>query len=262
MSAIVWADIDRDVVTVQGDDAGAFLHSQLANDISSLAVGSSIHSLLLEPTGQVTALVRVTRHDDTMFTLDVESGLGQSLITRLQRFVLRSKVVMSLSDWKVRAFRGDNAVSAVGDGPGRAIPYWGGADAIDVIAETSALPIVGEETEVPHIDMYRVDAQWPRVGADILVGDIPATTGVIGVAVSFSKGCYPGQELVERMDSRGANAPVRVVAISRDDVGVGSRVQSEGADVGTVTSIGFTRALARVARGASVGVDLPPSHEY
>ena len=260
MSTIVWADIDRDVVIVQGDDAGAFLHSQLANDVSSLAVGSSIHSLLLEPTGQVTALVRVTRHDDTTFTLDVETGLGQSLVTRLQRFVLRSKVVMTLSDWKVRAFRGDNAVSVVGDGPGRAVPYWGGADAIDVIAEASALPAVGEETEVPHIDMFRVDAQWPRVGADILVGDIPATTGVVSIAVSFSKGCYPGQELVERMDSRGANAPVRVVALSKDGVGVGSRIQADGTDVGTVTSIGFTRALARVARGASIGVDLSPPH--
>jgi len=47
MSAIVWADIDRDVVIVEGDDAAAFLHSQLANDIASLAMGSSIHSLLL-----------------------------------------------------------------------------------------------------------------------------------------------------------------------------------------------------------------------
>jgi tRNA-modifying protein YgfZ len=118
MSAVVWADIDRDVVIVEGDDAASFLHSQLANDISSLAVGSSVHSLLLEPTGQVTALVRVTRHSDTVFTLDVEAGLGASLITRLQRFVLRAKVVMRLSDWAVRAFRGDNAVTAVGQGPG------------------------------------------------------------------------------------------------------------------------------------------------
>lgn len=258
MSAIVWADIDRDVVIVEGDDSAAFLHSQLANDIASLAVGSSIHSLLLEPTGQVTALVRVTRHHDTVFTLDVEAGLGASLITRLQRFVLRAKVVMRVSDWAVRAFRGDSAVAAVGQGSGRAVPYWGGDDAVDVIGEASDLPVIGEETEVPHIDMYRVDAQWPRVGLDILVGDIPATTGVISVAVSFSKGCYPGQELVERMDSRGANAPVRVVALSRDGIGVGARLQADGNDVGTVTSIGFSRALARVARGASIGVDLSP----
>jgi hypothetical protein len=60
------------------------------------------------------------------------------------------------------------------------------------------------------------------------------------------------------MDSRGANAPVRVVALSRDGIGVGARLQADGKDVGTVTSIGFTRALARVARGASIGVELSP----
>lgn len=252
MSEIVWADIERDVVIVQGDDAGTFLHSQLANDIASLAVGNSIHSLLLEPTGQVTALLRVTRHVDTVYTLDVDAGFGESLITRLQRFVLRSKVAMRMSDWKVRAFRGEGAVAVVGPGVGRAIPYWGGADAVDVIAEAEQLPVHGAETEVPHIDMFRVDAKWPRLGVDILVGDIPATTGVVSDAVSFTKGCYPGQELVERMDSRGADAPVLVVSIPRDGVGVGSRVQFEGKDVGTVTSIGFSLALARVARGGFI----------
>ena len=252
MSEIVWADIERDVVIVQGDDAGTFLHSQLANDIESLAVGNSIHSLLLEPTGQVTALLRVTRHVDTVYTLDVDAGFGESLITRLQRFVLRSKVAMRMSDWKVRAFRGEGAVAVVGSGVGRAIPYWGGADAVDVIADAEQLPVHGAETEVPHIDMFRVDAKWPRLGVDILVGDIPATTGVVSDAVSFTKGCYPGQELVERMDSRGADAPVLVVSIPRDGVGVGSRVQFEGKDVGTVTSIGFSLALARVARGGFI----------
>lgn len=170
MSTLVWADIERDVVIVQGDDAGAFLHSQLANDIASLAVGSSVHSLLLEPTGQVTALVRVTRHVDTVYTLDVDAGFGESLITRLQRFVLRSKVAMRMSDWKVRAFRGPDAVATVGAGVGRAVPYRGGDTAIDVIAEASQLPVFGEETEAPHIDMFRVDAEWPRLGVDILVG--------------------------------------------------------------------------------------------
>jgi ABC-type transporter Mla subunit MlaD len=54
--------------------------------------------------------------------------------------------------------------------------------------------------------------------------------------------------------------PVDLNALSKDGVGVGSRIQADGTDVGTVTSIGFTRALARVARGASIGVDLSPPH--
>ncbi|NBU16578.1 MAG: hypothetical protein EBS48_06120, partial [Actinobacteria bacterium] len=86
--ALVHADLPRDVVIVQGDDAAQFLHSQLAQDIASVPVGGSVHSLLLAPTGHVVALVRVVRHVDTVFTLDVEQGFGEKVIARLQRFVL------------------------------------------------------------------------------------------------------------------------------------------------------------------------------
>jgi folate-binding Fe-S cluster repair protein YgfZ len=94
------------------------------------------------------------------------------------------------------------------------------------------------------------------MGVDILVGDIPGTSGVLSVAVSFTKGCYPGQELVERMDSRGTAAPVVVRSLPSDGLGVGSRLSEESKDVGTVTSVGIAKALARVARGASVGEPL------
>lgn len=253
---VVWADAERDVVLVMGDDAATFLHSQLAQDISSLAVGQSAHSLLLEPTGHITTLLRVTRHEGTVFTLDTDEGHGAAIINRLQRFVLRSKVSLSVSDWRVRSFRGQNAVALVGAGAGRATPGWGGADAIDVIGPVNDLPNVGEETEPGHIDALRVESRWPRVGVDVLVGDIPATAGVTSVAVSFTKGCYPGQELVERMDSRGASAPVVLRVIPRDGVGVGVRVEKEGQFLGTVTSVGITVAMARLDRNSTIGEPL------
>ena len=54
----------------------------------------------------------------------------------------------------------------------------------------------------------RIDAVWPAMGSEIAPGEtIPAETGITEVAVSFTKGCYPGQELVERMDSRAARRP-------------------------------------------------------
>ena len=252
----MWADIARDVVIVQGDDAQTFLHSQLANDIASLAVGASIHSLLLEPTGHVAALVRVVRHEDTVFTLDVDAGFADAVIVRLQRFVLRAKVTMRRSDWVVRAFRGPEAVSHIGDGAGRAVPYWGSTEEIDVVGDASLLPSIGENTEPERIDYVRADARWPKLGVDILVGDIPGTTGVLSVAVSFTKGCYPGQELVERMDSRGTTAPVVVRALSREGLGVGARVMENDKSVGTVTSIGSRTALARIARTSTIGEPL------
>ena len=256
MTNIVWADIAREVIVVQGDDAQTFLHSQLANDIASLDVGTSIHSLLLEPTGHVSALVRVVRHENTVFTLDVEAGFADAVIARLQRFVLRAKVTMSRSDWVVRAFRGPDAVHVVGVVPGRAVPYWDSADEIDVVGDVSQLPTMGEATEPEHIDYSRADARWPKLGVDVLVGDIPGTTGILSVAVSFTKGCYPGQELVERMDSRGTTAPVVIRALPREGLGVGARVMENDQSVGTVTSIGAHIALARISRTSTAGEPL------
>ena len=256
MSAVVWADVARDVVTVRGADAGSFLHSQLAQDIAPLEIGASVHSLLLEPTGHLVAIVRVIRHEENLYTLDVEKGFGQSLIDRLKRFILRSDVALELTDWSVRAFRGEGTENLAFVGHCAAASYWTPDQGVDVVGELAHLPEAGDKTETEHIDMFRVDAQWPQLGTDVLVGDIPATTGVVAVSVSFTKGCYPGQELVERMDSRGTSAPVVVRAFSRDGVGVGSRVLDDGKDVGTITSVGFTRALGRCSRQSTVGEPL------
>ena len=251
--SIVWADIDRDVVRVEGSDAASFLHSQLAQDISQVAVGQTVHSLLLEPTGHVCALVRVVRHSDIVFTLDADAGHGLAIIDRLKRFILRSAVTMTISNWQVRAFRGIGAELEVGDIPGRAVHGWGLPGAVDVIGEVESLPVIGEQTEPEHIEMLRVESRWPRLGIDILVGDIPATSGVLASTVSFSKGCYPGQELVERMDSRSASAPVVLKIISRDGVGVGMRIDEGGKFMGTVTSVGQTIAFARLDRNSTLG---------
>jgi tRNA-modifying protein YgfZ len=256
MSTLVWADIARDVVAVRGTDAVGFLHSQLAQDIAQLQVGSSVHSLLLEPTGHVVAIVRAIRHEENVLTLDVERGFGQSLIDRLKRFILRSDVALELTDWSVRGFRGDGVSTHSFAGHLAVTAYWTPSQGVDVVAPFALLPEVGEKTEAEHIDMFRVDAQWPQLGTDVLVGDIPATTGVVTATVSFTKGCYPGQELVERMDSRGTTAPVVVRAMARDGVGVGTRLQEDGKDVGTITSIGFTRALGRCSRQSTVGEPL------
>ncbi len=248
MTGIVRADLARDVVIVQGDDAGTFLHSQLAQDVASIPVGGSAHSLLLAPTGHVTALVRVVRHVDTVYTLDVESGFGEKVVARLQRYVLRSKVTMRASDWVVRAFRGPGALGAVGRVPGLATAWWGGDDSVDVVARAEDLPVRGTAVDASVIETMRTDARWPSMGTDIEEGDVPAGTGVLAVAVSFTKGCYPGQELVERMDSRNSSAPVVLRAVPAGDAPAGC----------TVTSRGSVWSIVRAPRGTDAGEPLRP----
>jgi folate-binding protein YgfZ len=249
-STLLWADLERDVIDVSGADALTFLHSQLANDINTISIGETVHSLLLEPTGHVVALVRVVRQDEDLVTLDAEHGYGETIIARLSKFVLRAKVSMVLSNKKVRAIRGHDAwavaTSAVGDSVVVARPWWNDPDAADVIALDDDLPQIGEHIDAVTIDACRVDAGWPRMGVDIQAGDIPAATGVIAASVSFHKGCYPGQELVERMDSRGTVAPVVLRAFHiGDDVN----------DI-DVTSRGQQCVLARVKRSDVRGAEL------
>ena len=205
----------RDHVVVAGPDALTYLQSQLAQDVRELAVGETRWTLVLEPTGKVESLARITRTADDRFDLDTDAGFGDALAARLNRFKIR-------------------------------------VDA-DVVVQPAASP----EPSADH-ESARVAAGWPRMGHEIVPGEtIPAVTGVVPIAVSFTKGCYPGQELVERMDSRGADAPrlLRVVDVQAG-ASVGDPVHdAAGAEVGTITSLSPTGAvaLALVKRGVDVG---------
>lgn len=122
---------------------------------------------------------------------------------------------------------------------------------VEAVTATSMSPAI-------EFELARIAAGWPRMGHEIEPGaTIPATTGVVMLAVNFQKGCYPGQELVERMDSRGADAPrsLRIVDLSHG-AAVGDVVfDADGNEVGTVTSVSGDEGigLAYVKRGIDVG---------
>ena len=104
---------------------------------------------------------------------------------------------------------------------------------------------------IPADDDERIAAGWPSMGAEVVPGEtIPAETGLADVAVSFTKGCYPGQELVERMDSRGSTAPRHLAVLPRrpDDT-PGAAVLRDGVEIGRITSVGTTQVLAYIKRG-------------
>lgn len=125
---------------------------------------------------------------------------------------------------------------------------------IRVAAEVSLEPATGVID--PDSEVARIALGWPRHGAEIEPGvTIPAETGLIGAAISFSKGCYPGQELVERMASRAAAAPVSLRRVGVDPgTSAGAALSSDdGTEVGRVTSVAGEIALALVKRGVDIG---------
>ncbi len=99
----------------------------------------------------------------------------------------------------------------------------------------------------------RILAGIPAMGRELTAATIPAESGVLERSVSFSKGCYTGQELVARIDSRGGNVPHHVRGLRVDGgAAEGARIEHEGRDVGEITSAvadaGGTVALAVLAR--------------
>jgi folate-binding protein YgfZ len=93
------------------------------------------------------------------------------------------------------------------------------------------------------------------MGAEIVPGEtIPAGTGLSQLAVNFTKGCYPGQELVERMDSRAAEAPKSLRRLTVEaGTSPGDPVMDDDAEVGIITSVAGTAALGWVKRSSDVG---------
>lgn len=244
-----WIEVPRDVVRVVGPDAASYLQSQLSNDLRSMEVGDSLWSFLLQPTGKVDVLLRVWRHGEDEFVVDTDGGAGEAMVARLQRFKIRVKADIEPLAWRCIALRGDDVVAPEGSVVG-----WGGG--VDLLGPDVEPPVGAAPGSADELLAERIAAVWPAMEADG-VGEItpghtiPAETGITDVAVSFTKGCYPGQELVERMDSRGSSAPRLLQAVSVPaGTAPGDVYVVDGAEAGVVTSVLGTAALALVKRAA------------
>ena len=247
-----WTAVGRDVIRMTGPDASTYLHGQLSQATGSLAVGESTWSFLLQPTGKVEVLLRVWRVADESFVLDTDAGFGEVMTARLNRFKIRVKAEIEPLDWTCLALRGGPVDRSSVSG---SVVGWGGG--VDVLGADVKPPDGLAEGSAEDYADARIAACWPAMGAEIVPGEtIPAETGVVAEAVSFTKGCYPGQELVERMDSRGASAPRHLVVLQRGaaDV-VGGDAVLDGSAVGVITSVGTSQVIARVRRNVTVSAE-------
>jgi hypothetical protein len=237
---------------VEGRDALDYLHSQVSQDLRGLPVGDAVVTLVLEPTGKVVALARVLRSGDHAAIVDVDAGSGDALEERLRRFKIRVQAEISRIEWRCLAVRGQGAGAIRPNAGAVVVPaWWGDGTAVDLLGPAPQPPEGVPEGSPDDLERARVLAGWPSAGAEITASTIPAELGLESVAVSFTKGCYPGQELVERMDSRGASAPR---SLRRLTVAEGSRpgdpVLVDGVEVGVLTSVAGDAALALVKRSA------------
>ncbi len=171
----------------------------------------------------------MTRTDGQGFVLDVEGGYGEAVAARLRRFLLRSKVEMEHLAWRCLSLRG----AAVGEAAAGllavlaergvlALPFewngWAGIDLLgpeDVVlaADAGALPAGVLACGAEAVEACRIVSGIPAMGTELTGKTIAAEAGLVERTVSFTKGCYTGQELVARIDSRGSNVARRLVGI-------------------------------------------------
>ena len=215
-------------------------------------MGDSAPSLLLQPTGKVDAWLRATRTGEDEVLLDVDAGHGEAVRSRLQRFRLRTQVELELAQWSGLALRGPGAFDLPVPEGAVAVPArWPGVDGVDLLSGQE-LALAGVTlAEASDLEALRVECGVPAMGAELTDATIPAEAGqwLIDASVSFTKGCYTGQELVARIDSRGGNVPrpLRGLRVEADWVTPGAEVGAGDAVVGTVTSVAWSPVLGLVA---------------
>jgi tRNA-modifying protein YgfZ len=191
---------ERDFVRVEGPDACDYLQRMVSNDVEALRVGDSCPALLLTVKGRVIAPLVVWRRGGEDYLLLTEPGLGEPVRALLTRMRLRARCDIEPEEHSsVLVFGGD----------GIATDFPGTAEVLDSGLEPT---LAADELE-----LRRIEAGVPRWGREIDERILPAEAGLDRTHVSFSKGCYPGQEPIARLHYRGhVNRSLRVVELDEE----------------------------------------------
>jgi len=225
--------LDRGYVEVSGPEAAEFLERMVSNEVASLEPGEARPALLLTPKSRIVAPLRVVREGPESFLLITEAALAESVGSTLLRARFAAKCEI-----EPKPYRGYLQLGA-GEGI-RNDDY--GVEAFESWAEEERDAVEpGEELE-----RLRIEAGTPAWGRELDETILPAEAGLDETHVSFTKGCYPGQEPIARLHYRGhANRGLRVLEIDEAPAPETEVVYGEKA-VGRVTSSVPGLALAYV----------------
>lgn len=283
----------RGRVRFEGPDAASFLQALLSNDVLHVAQGRGVYATWLTPLGRMIADIEILRRGDAFLGL-VADGMGPALAARFDQLIFSESVVVTdeSSAWTEIAVTGARAAAIVagalaidsaalealpelglieagaalvirgGDSPWPMFRILAPASDRDAIAAAlaahGAVPMTGDLA-----DTLRVEARRPAWGRDLSTDTIPLEAGLLERAISTSKGCYVGQEIIIRILHRGGGRVARRLmlvvfdAATTDPIPAGTNLFLEGRAAGRVTTsvsspaAGRVIALAYVQRDAS-----------
>jgi folate-binding protein YgfZ len=273
----------RGKLLVTGPDAADYLQGQLTNDIEELAPGEGQYAALLDRKGHIQADMRVLRLGPDWIWIDTEPETSEVVRRHLETYKIGREVEVEDAGEQraILSLIGPASVAVAATASpalhateaatvhGVECVVVGGEDGIDLIApgdeagrlRDGLLAAGAADVDAEAAEIFRIERGRPRFGAEMSTATMPAEAGIVDAAVSFTKGCYIGQEPVARLHHRGR--PNRHLRGLRLDgrARAGDALRLGDREVGRVGSfcVSPTRgpiALAIIRREAEPGAEL------
>ncbi|RMH04434.1 MAG: aminomethyl transferase family protein [Nitrospirae bacterium] len=276
----------RGKLLVVGDDRISWLQSILSNDLRPLQPGQGLYSTLMSHKGKILTYVRVYVLEDSVLLEDV-GEIGDTTFQTLRKYLLygtKAKLRDSTESWSALLVSGHNAptllahtfscqldaltplsfVSLTIEGQHGLIARTEETGELDyeILAPAPVIPLVWDRLWATSQSLglcpfgtraresLRIEAGLPRLGPDLNERIVPPEANLEGKAFSLAKGCYPGQEVVARMDTYGSVKRRLVGLVFEVPEGVvpphGSKLFSGDREVGWVSSAVYAPTLQRV----------------
>ena len=278
-TSAAWFDIsDRTRLRLRGEDRIRLLHALATSPIEGLEAGQQTETFLLTPQGRIVARCRVYVDADSLL-LESEAGSRQRLLDYLDQYIIMDDVTVEDETDSTAAIAVEG-LAPPADAFGKTYPsaltglpgYWievPKADANELRARLASAGI--SQAEPADWETVRVENRVPVHGKDYGETNIPHETQLLNL-VSFNKGCYVGQEIVERVQSQGqVNRLLTPIEIEAGEIPESAEVRLGERVVGELTSavvspqtgkvVGF--AVVRreaLAAGAAISVDGKIAH--
>ena len=225
---------DRAVLAVTGADRSTWLQGLVTNDVASLAPGEARYAAYLTPQGRmITDMVVVARADRLL--LNVPAPLASSLRDRLDGLIFAedAQVLDESASFEVW--------TAIGPGDPS------GGEITDVIVDAGEPHgFVYPEINFDTFEVVRIERGIPRFLVDMDTETIPLEAGIEDRAISFTKGCYVGQEVIVRVTHRGGGRVAKKLVRWKADPSAavaplpGARIFSNEKDIGRITSAAYS----------------------
>jgi tRNA-modifying protein YgfZ len=273
----------RAVIAVEGPDGAEYLQGQLTNDVEALTPGTGQYAALLDRKGHMQTDLRVLRIAADEIQLDLEPEPRAQALKHLTMYSIGRDVAVAdaTEERALLSLIGPRAAEIAGTASlaefanhrtrvaGTEILAVGTRDGIDLFCATAdrdrllvALTDAGAvEVSAAAVEIVRVEAGVPRFGAEMDVATMPAEAGIVEDAISFTKGCYIGQETVARLHYKGKpNRHLRGLRLSAATA-PGAALRLGEKEVGTLGGAVVSPALgpiglAIVRREAEPGTEL------